>query len=104
MAQDAHQEIAVRAGAMDAHAREDRSQPACGLLARWRVRDHFCQHRIVVGADLAPGLEPGVGAQARSFGLIQTSQAPGRRHPPPARVFRVQPYLDRVAADRRRIR
>ena len=103
MAQDADQKIAVGARAVDAHTRDGGGQVARGLITAGRMRDHLGQHRIVVGADVAASLEPGVDAQAWSRGVIHTRQPAGLRHPASAWVFRVQPYLDRVPADRRRI-
>ena len=50
-AQHRDEEVAVRGDAAEVQALEREREPARGLAARRRVRDHLGEHRVEVGAD-----------------------------------------------------
>ena len=58
VAQGAHQQVAVGGDPVDPRPRPGRGQGGGGLGPGGGVGDDLGQHGVVVGADLAPGLDP----------------------------------------------
>ena len=54
----------IRARTGDKRAIERVREPVERLLARRRMRDDLGDHRIVIGRDLAAGLDPGIDPDA----------------------------------------
>ena len=72
-----------------------RREPVERLVARLAVRDQLRDHRVVGDADLVALLDAGVDADA---GRQPQPLEPAGLGEERARVLRVQPHLDRVAA------
>ncbi len=98
------EQVAVRADAVDLGALERGGEPACGRVAGRRPGHHLGQHRVVVGADLVAGHEPGVepdpGARERAerdvVRHLEAGEPAALRLPVASRVLGVEPDLDGV--------
>ena len=98
------EQVAVRADAVDLCALERGGEPAQRRVAGRRPGHHLGQHRVVVGADLVAGHEPGVepdpGARERAerdvVRHLEAGEPAALRLPVAGRVLGVEPDLDRV--------
>ena len=90
-------EVGLRPG--DADPAERSGEPRDRLVPVGAGRNHLGEHGVVIGADDGALLHAAIDAEPGTGGEGERRNPPGRGTEIGGRIFRIEPCLDRVAAE-----